>query len=194
MEWSILFMGPVGAGKTEAIRAISDIEVVNTDVRPTDSVANIKSQTTVAMDVGVLHLSGTDKVRLYGAPGQDRFDFMWDILLEQARGVILLLNHCTPNPLDEMERQLRLIAQRVSSKSLPLVIGVTHVDQNRTLSMNIYDQHVRKIGIEFGDVLPPVFKLDARDKEHVRCLLLALISQHEMQERFPKIARITTTT
>ena len=41
MEWSVLFMGPVGSGKTTAIRSISDIEVVNTDEVATDHVAKI---------------------------------------------------------------------------------------------------------------------------------------------------------
>ena len=90
MEWSILFMGPVGAGKSKAIQSISDIEVVDTDMMATDEVRHVKSRTTVSMDVGVLNLSGNDKLRLYGAPGQDRFDFMWDILLPQAKGIVLM--------------------------------------------------------------------------------------------------------
>lgn len=81
MQWGILFMGPVGAGKTQAIDTISDIEVVNTDERASDQTRLMKSSTTVSMDVGTLQLGEGAKLRLYGAPGQDRFDFMWDILL-----------------------------------------------------------------------------------------------------------------
>ena len=69
-------MGPVGAGKTTAIHTLSDIEVVHTEARATDATRHLKATTTVSMDVGVLHLPGNDKLRLYGAPGQDRFDFM----------------------------------------------------------------------------------------------------------------------
>lgn len=83
-------MGPVGAGKTTAIHTLSDIEVVHTEARATDATRHLKATTTVSMDVGVLHLPGNDKLRLYGAPGQDRFDFMWDILLEQAKAAIVL--------------------------------------------------------------------------------------------------------
>ena len=55
MEQKIIFGGPVGAGKTTAITAISDIPVVATEVAPTDDVAKIKKSTTVAMDYGLLH-------------------------------------------------------------------------------------------------------------------------------------------
>jgi len=85
MQWNILFMGPVGAGKTKAIHTISDIEVVNTDTRATDETQLIKSSTTISINVGTLQLAGNDKLRLYGAPGQARFDFMWDILLAQSK-------------------------------------------------------------------------------------------------------------
>ena len=99
MEWSVLFMGPVGAGKTEAIRTLSDIEVVDTDVGATDETRLLKANTTVSMDVGVLNLGEGDKLRLYGAPGQGRFDFMWEILLEHAKGVVIMLNRVVKNPL-----------------------------------------------------------------------------------------------
>lgn len=99
MELTILFMGPVGSGKTNAISVLSDIEVIDTDVAASDETALIKDKTTVAMDVGVLELGGGDKLRLYGAPGQDRFDFMWDILLTQAKCLVITLNHANPDPL-----------------------------------------------------------------------------------------------
>ena len=47
MEWSVLFMGPVGAGKTRAIRTISEIDVVATDVVATDDTRKLKDETTV---------------------------------------------------------------------------------------------------------------------------------------------------
>lgn len=77
MDWNIAVLGSVGSGKTTAIRAISDIEVVDTDVKPTDEdTLALKDTTTVAMDMGVMELGSGDRLRLYGAPGQDRFDFI----------------------------------------------------------------------------------------------------------------------
>ena len=77
MERKIIFAGPVGAGKTTAIDTISDIPVVSTEQAASDEVALRKSNTTVAMDYGVLNLDDGLRVHLYGAPGQDCFDFMW---------------------------------------------------------------------------------------------------------------------
>ena len=76
VEHKIIFAGPVGAGKTTAIGAISDIPVVATEARATDAVALRKNRTTVAMDYGLMILDGGIKLHLYGAPGQERFSFI----------------------------------------------------------------------------------------------------------------------
>lgn len=188
MEWGVLFMGPVGAGKTQAIESISDIEVVNTDVQATDATRQLKTHTTVSMDVGVLHLSGNDKLRLYGAPGQDRFDFMWDILLQQAKGVALILNHASADPLAEMAHYLQAISERVPGNRLPLAIGVTHTDQNPGVSLRMYEDYLRQKKIFFCGVMPPVIEVDARVASHVRSLLLVMVAQFEMAVRFPTIS------
>lgn len=188
MEWSILFMGPVGAGKTQAIQSISEIEVVNTDMRATDETSQIKSHTTVAMDVGVINVSTQDKVRLYGAPGQDRFDFMWDILLTQCKGIILLINHNRPTPLVVLDHYIKAITERTDVKKMPLVIGITHVDDNHQLSTDIYAEHIQKKSILFNEVVPPVFVVDMRERTDVRSLLLVMVAQLEMAVYFPKVA------
>ena len=46
----IIFTGPVGSGKTTAIRSISDIEIVTTDEQASDMTRSRKAATTVAMD------------------------------------------------------------------------------------------------------------------------------------------------
>ena len=49
--------GTVGAGKTTFVRAISEIDVVDTDRIASDDTASIKPTTTVAMDFGRLTLN-----------------------------------------------------------------------------------------------------------------------------------------
>lgn len=188
MEWTILFMGPVGAGKTQAIQSISDIEVLNTDVAATDEIRQVKSRTTVSMDVGVLNLSGHDKLRLYGAPGQDRFDFMWDILMPQAKGLVLMLNHASADPLADLDHYLQVIRQRLPGNRLPLLVSVTHVDQNPDIPLSIYSQHLQQNGILCGGVTPHVIAADARIRNHVRYLLLIMVAQMEMAKRFPLVS------
>lgn len=91
-EYKILFTGTMGAGKTTAIAAISEMSPVMTDVLNSDaSVA--KARTTVGLDFGVLTLDSGDRVRLFGTPGQTRFDFLWKILAKNALGLIILTDN-----------------------------------------------------------------------------------------------------
>ena len=89
----MVITGPYASGKTEFIRSISEIDVVNTEanVTPGTMEAEIKSQTTVAMDFGRITVDDDLVLYLFGTPGQRRFDFMWEILTENALGLVLLI-------------------------------------------------------------------------------------------------------
>jgi signal recognition particle receptor subunit beta len=52
VEHIILFAGPMGAGKTTAIRSLSEIPVISTEAANTDLATADKATTTVAMDYG----------------------------------------------------------------------------------------------------------------------------------------------
>jgi signal recognition particle receptor subunit beta len=188
MESSILFLGPVGAGKTQAIRTISDIEVVSTEADATDETARLKRQTTVAMDMGVMHLDGQDKVILYGAPGQDRFDFMWEILLTQVRGLVLLIDHSGKDPVADLAHYIKQLRVLDDGRTRPLVIGVTHADLAVWRSLAIYREYLRDNAADQGGETIPVFRADARNRREVNNLLLALTSMMDFLERFPKRA------
>ncbi|MEL6462543.1 MAG: GTPase, partial [Cyanobacteria bacterium J06621_15] len=62
----IVVTGGVGAGKTTFIRTISEIDVVDTDKRATDELAELKEKTTVALDFGKLTITPTQSLHLYG--------------------------------------------------------------------------------------------------------------------------------
>lgn len=188
MESSILFLGPVGAGKTRAIQTMSDIEVVSTEADATDGTARLKRQTTVAMDMGVMNLDGQDKVLLYGAPGQDRFDFMWQILLAQVRGLVLLVNHSSKDPVADLAHYLEQLRQLDDGRIRPMVIGVTHTDLVLWRSLDIYRDYLRDHAADRGGETIPVFRADARSRRQVNNLLLALTSMMDFLERFPKRA------
>jgi len=101
-ENKIIFTGPVGVGKTTAISALSDDPPVKTDARASDMTLVRKGHTTVAMDYGVIRLDEDTKVHLYGTPGQERFNFMWEILSKGSMGLILLLDNTRANPLKDL--------------------------------------------------------------------------------------------
>ena len=188
MERGVLFIGPVGSGKTQAIASVSEIDVVDTDVLATDETQAIKSHTTIAMDVGTVHLGDRDKLRLYGAPGQSRFDFMWDILLDQSHAVVLLLNHCNPEPLADLGFYLEALEARLTGRTVPLVIGITHTDLAPGASLHAYQRWLEQHPCCFAEGVPPVLRLDARVPEHMRALLVTVAALREMVERYPREA------
>lgn len=185
MECSVLLLGPVGSGKTQAINTISDIDVVGTEVAATDEIALSKPNTTVAMDMGVLHLEYGDKVVLYGAPGQDRFDFMWDILLDRIQAIILLVKHVEPTALNDLRHYLDQIRKR-RTRRVPVVVAVTHLDTAPALALLPYqnDLHQRSQGCECELCNPPLFAVDPRQRGDMRALILATVAVLEMHTRF----------
>lgn len=121
----VVVAGPVAAGKSTFIRALSDTEVVDTDEAATEAIG--KATTTVALDFGTLTLDGVS-IYLFGTPGQDRFDFVWEVLSEGALGLVLLVAGDVPGDFPAARRILEFITSR---SPLPFVIAVTRQDLER---------------------------------------------------------------
>ncbi len=121
-QLKLIVAGPVGAGKTTFIRSISEIETVDTDVEASEDIG--KEFTTVAMDYGLLTLDGIP-LHIYGTPGQDRFDFMWEVLCEGALGLVLLVRGDKMSDFSKSRNILDFITSRIS---VPFLIGVTRYD------------------------------------------------------------------
>jgi len=119
----IIVTGPVGVGKSTLIRTLSETEVVDTDAKSTQEIG--KPTTTVALDHGTLRL-GEHLLHLFGTPGQERFDFMWDVLSEGALGILLMVRADRPDTLSAARRILDFITSRAPA---PHVVGVSHLDQ-----------------------------------------------------------------
>jgi len=167
-QHKIIFAGPVGAGKTTAIRSLSDIPIIATDEDATDMTANRKPQTTVAMDYGLIKLDNGERVHLYGTPGQERFDFMWDILTEGGLGLVLMLDNSRANPFQDMSFYINAFKDFIEETQL--VIGVTRMDEVRKPELNEYVKHLASLGM-----VVPVFEVDARHKRDVSLLVQALL-------------------
>ncbi len=88
-------------GKTTLIRTISEITVLSTEKDITDDTRSHKAETTVAMDFGRITIDHDLVLYLFGTPGQDRFDFMWEILGEGMLGYVLLVDAHRPESLAE---------------------------------------------------------------------------------------------
>ena len=164
----IIFTGPVGSGKTTAIQTMSDIPIVSTNEEASDMTKDRKPQTTVAMDYGRINIGKTEKIHLYGTPGQERFSFMWDILTNGALGLILLLDNSRDNPKQDLKFYLQSFQRFIQQGDV--IIGVTRLDEKKSPTINDY----RKWLNEFS-VTAPVFTVDARERQDVSVLVQALL-------------------
>lgn len=164
----LIFTGPVGAGKTTAIAAISDVEPLTTDEVATDMTSSLKAATTVAMDYGIMNLGNNERLHLYGTPGQERFDFMWDILVEKGIGLVLLLNNSNPDPFQDMQFFLNSFEKFIGETSV--VIGVTRLEETAKPSIQDYQAKLAAMNKKY-----PVFEVDARNKEDISMLVESLL-------------------
>jgi signal recognition particle receptor subunit beta len=178
-EHVVLFAGPMGAGKTTAIRSISEIEVVSTEAANTDRATVDKPTTTVALDYGEILIAEDEKVRLYGIPGQRRFRFMWQILKERARGMILLVNNDAAEPIADMLGFLDEFGELYERGGV--VIGVTRTDVGTGPSLADY---IEALEAAYPSLVVPVFTVDPRERGDVRIAMLALIANIEMRDTY----------
>ncbi|WP_299981906.1 ATP/GTP-binding protein [uncultured Pseudoteredinibacter sp.] len=174
IDHKIIITGPVAAGKTTAIKAVSDVMHVSTDESASDMTNSTKSSTTVAMDYGVIKLDGGQKIHLYGTPGQERFDFMWDILAQGGIGLVLLINNSAKQPLADLDFFIAKFRDFIAKTGL--VIGVSKLDQNAEPNLNKYHERYAALAKKH-DLSPvvPIFETDARLKEDIAMLLEALL-------------------
>jgi signal recognition particle receptor subunit beta len=165
----IIFTGPVGAGKTTAIAAISEEPPVSTDVRCTDDTIKMKNTTTVAMDYSYITLDDGARIHLYGTPGQERFKFMWNILARGGIGLVLLVNRDNDDPLGTMEYYLDAFEEFARNNAV--VIGVT---RSGVLDQATISDFQRRL-YERNQIFP-VFEVDARNGDDIKLLLQALLA------------------
>ena len=173
-EIKIVFAGPMGAGKTTAIRALSDQPPVSTEVTNTDQRQSNKDTTTVALDFGQLALKDGTAVRLYGTPGQARFSFMWEILCKGSLGVILLVDGRSATALADLEGYLNML-QRLGPGQ-PFVVGVGRLPVDAGAELDRLASALAARGMAV-----PVFGVDVRQREDVLLLVETLLCILEMQ-------------
>jgi len=166
----VVIAGPVGVGKSTAVRAASDVPVLETEARPSDDTRAMKASTTVALDFGVTRLDDTRAVHVYGTPGQKRFDFMWDILVGGSAGVMLLVDGSDPDASDGLDPYLDAFAPMLARRRFAL--GVTR------LRPDAVEEGLARCRARLGDAGAevPVLETDPRSRFDVLVLIRALLA------------------
>ena len=169
--FNIAITGNVGAGKTSFIKTISEIEVVSTEKKASDEVSSLKKDTTVALDFGRLTLNKDQVLYLYGTPGQSRFDFMWDIIIEKAHAYILLVDAHRPQDFHSCRRILNFMRSKVD---LPMLIGLTHADCEGAWQA---EDIALALGLKNPQRRPNIITVNASDASSVAQSLICLLEQ-----------------
>ena len=177
----IVVTGPFSAGKTTLIRTISEITVLSTERDITDHTKSRKAETTVAMDFGRITIDRDLVLYLFGTPGQDRFDFMWEILGEGMLGYILLVDTSRE---DSLEEAVGILAAFRKMARVPFVVAL-----NRSSGIDPADEDRVRSVLELHEDTP-VVPCDATDRESVKAVLLALLYSVVDQLDVPAPARV----
>jgi uncharacterized protein len=162
----IVVTGPFAAGKTTLIRTISEITVLSTERGISDSTRSRKAETTVAMDFGRITIDRDLVLYLFGTPGQDRFDFMWEILGEGMLGYVLLVDH---EREDSLAEAISILKAFRGMARVPFAVALNRADALDAET----EARIRDV-LELGPEIP-LLPCDATDKESVKAVLLALL-------------------
>ncbi|MFE1250630.1 ATP/GTP-binding protein [Streptomyces sp. NPDC058735] len=167
----IVIVGGFGVGKTTLVRSVSEIRPLNTEevmtqagmgVDDTHQVAG-KTTTTVAFDFGRISLNETMVLYLFGAPGQERFWFLWDRLFSGTLGAVVLVD---TRRMDDSWYAI----DRLEHHGTPFVVAVNRFDDD--VARHSLDE------IRQALALPPHVPLvdcDARVRQSGKDVLITLV-------------------
>src|SRR5690606_3637659 len=121
-----------------------------------------KTMTTVALDFGCITIDEDLKLYLFGTPGQDRFGFMWNDLVNGALGALVIVD---TRRLDDCYPAVDYFEQA----QVPFVVAVNRFDGQ--LHHDLADV---RWALNIADETP-LLAFDARDRLSVRDALLAVL-------------------
>ena len=170
----IVVAGGFGVGKTTFVGSVSEITPLTTEAVMTAASAGVddlshvpdKTTTTVAMDFGRVTLDAGLILYLFGTPGQHRFWFMWDDLIQGAIGAVVLVD--TRRLADSFPA-----VDYFETAGLPFIVGINGF--HGSFPHTIADVQ------EALSVSPsvPIVECDARSRASTKATLIALV-EHAM--------------
>ncbi len=173
----IVVVGGFGVGKTTLVRSVSEIRPLNTEEVMTQAGVGVdepgavatKTTTTVAFDFGRISLNERMVLYLFGAPGQERFWFLWDRLFSGTLGAVVLVD---TRRMDDSWYAI----DRLEHHRTPFVVAVNRFDDD-TARYSLDE-------IRQALALPahvPMVDCDARVRQSGKDVLITLVDHlHDM--------------
>lgn len=166
----MVIAGGFGVGKTTTVGSISEIVPLTTEADITEVAAGVddlshtpdKTTTTVAMDFGCITIDAGLKLYLFGTPGQERFGFMWDDIVQGALGGLVIVD---TRRLDDCHAAVDYFEH----KRIPFAVAVNAFDGRIEHELD----QVRW-ALDVAEEVP-VIAFDARERGSVRDALLIVL-------------------
>jgi signal recognition particle receptor subunit beta len=171
-------VGGFGVGKTTLVSSVSEIRPLSTEETMTQASIGIdqnagvtgKTTTTVAFDFGRISLSSELVLYLFGAPGQERFWFLWDQLFAGALGAVVLVD--TRRVADSW-----YAIDRLEYHGTPIIVA-----RNKFPGPEFSLDAIRD-ALSLSDDIPLV-DCDARERESSKTVLIELVNHiHDLSVR-----------
>jgi signal recognition particle receptor subunit beta len=184
----IVISGGFGVGKTTLVGTISEITPLRTEASMTSASFDVddreflptKTTTTVALDFGRVTISETLRLYLFGTPGQERFGFMWDDLVQGALGAVVLAD---TRRLEECYRAI----DYYEDWGVPFIVAVNQFEDGPRHRLD----QVR-MALNIAPEIPLV-RFDARDRESVKEVLIHLLDMLLARSRQARVVPPATT-
>jgi signal recognition particle receptor subunit beta len=167
----IVIVGGFGVGKTTMVSSVSEIRPLSTEETMTRAGIGIddaggvgdKTTTTVAFDFGRITLNDRMVLYLFGAPGQERFWFLWDRLFSGTLGAVVLVD---TRRLAESWYAI----DRLEHHKMPFIVARNNFDGAQLHPL----EHVRE-ALDLSDDVP-LIDCDARRRESCKVALITLVN------------------
>ena len=164
----IVIAGPFSAGKTQFISTATGLNALATETVVTDETIFEKSNTTVAMDFGSVTFDDNKTIYLFGTPGQERFEFMWEILTVGMHALLIIVDSSDLASAKEAKVISEYYRQRYN---IPVVIGANKQDLGHARTIDqMYDE--LDIPMEI-----PIIPLITKEQTSIREALHFIIQQ-----------------
>ncbi|MEW2448284.1 ATP/GTP-binding protein [Streptomyces parvulus] len=167
----IVVVGGFGVGKTTLVRSVSEIRPLNTEEVMTQAGVGVdetgevtaKTTTTVAFDFGRISINERMVLYLFGAPGQERFWFLWDRLFSGTLGAVVLVD---TRRMDDSWYAI----DRLEHHGTPFVVAVNRFDDDA--ARHSLDEI--RLALALSDRVP-LIDCDARVRTSGKHVLVTLV-------------------
>ena len=169
MEYhKLVVFGEVGAGKTCLIHTLSEIQPFETEAESSVDIG--KQFTTVGIDYGRISLDQETALGLYGVPGQERYQFLWEMVNSSLWGVVLLMRYLEPTAFTSDQFNHILDYFYSKGEKTPCVVAITHCESQPQPQVAALMDRVQA-ALVARQMTAPVLSIDARDPASAATIL-----------------------